>query len=152
MNLANKRRIVSDLLGIGKDRIWFDEDRAEDIKSAITRDDLRVLLREGAIRVKQKVGTSRGRAKKIAKQKSKGRRKGPGSRKGVKTSRLPRKEIWKVKIRKKIKKEFPRDPLMQELHEIRARLSKKYKRAKLGLTFRIRPPTVKRIKEKTGRF
>ena len=99
MNLANKRRIVSDLLGIGKDRIWFDEDRAEDIKSAITRDDLRVLLREGAIRVKQKVGTSRGRAKKIAKQKSKGRRKGPGSRKGVKTSRLPRKEIWKVKIR-----------------------------------------------------
>ena len=37
------------------------------------------------------------------------------------------KKIWDVKIRESIKKEFPQDPMMQELHEIRAKLSKKYK-------------------------
>lgn len=40
------------------------------------------------------------------------------------------KKIWNVKIRQSIKKEFPSDPMMQELHEIRARLSKKYKAVK----------------------
>jgi len=37
------------------------------------------------------------------------------------------KKIWKVKIRPSIKKEFPQDEMMQELHEIRARLSRRYK-------------------------
>lgn len=37
------------------------------------------------------------------------------------------KKIWDVKIRQSIKEEFPQDPMMQELHEIRARLSKRYK-------------------------
>ena len=99
MNLRSKRRIVSDLLGVGKDRVWFDEERADDIKAAITRDDLRMLLREGAVRVKQKQGISRFRAKKNAKQKAKGRRKGAGSRKGKPTARLSGKDVWMTKIR-----------------------------------------------------
>jgi large subunit ribosomal protein L19e len=99
MNLSSKRRIVSDLLNVGKDRVWFDEERSEDIKSAITREDLRGLIHEGAIKIKQKQGVSRFRAKKIAKQKAKGRRKGVGSRKGKPTARLSRKETWMIKIR-----------------------------------------------------
>jgi large subunit ribosomal protein L19e len=82
MNLRSKRRIVADLLSVGLDRVWFDEDRAEDIKAAITREDLRGLVQEGAIRVKQKQGVSKVRARKTAIQKSKGRRKGSGSRLG----------------------------------------------------------------------
>ena len=99
MNLASKRRIVADLLNVGKDRVWFDEERSEDIKSAITRDDLRMLLREGAVRVRPKRGISRFRARKNAKQKAKGRRKGSGSREGTRTSRLSRKDAWVSKIR-----------------------------------------------------
>ena len=99
MNLASKRRIVSDLLGVGKDRVWFDEERSEDIKAAITRDDLRMLLREGAVRVRSKRGISRFRARKNAKQKAKGRRKGSGSREGTRASRLSRKDAWVSKIR-----------------------------------------------------
>lgn len=37
------------------------------------------------------------------------------------------KKVWDVKIRESIKKGFPQDPMMQELHEIRARISKRYK-------------------------
>lgn len=52
-------------------------------------------------------------------------------------------QIWTVKIRKSVKKEFPRDQLMQELHEIRVRLSKKYKPAKIGGIFRVGQPVIK---------
>lgn len=52
------------------------------------------------------------------------------------------KKIWKVKIRPSIKKEFPRDEMMQELHEIRARLSRKYKPPQIRLF-----PKIKRIPE-----
>jgi len=58
------------------------------------------------------------------------------------------KKIWKVKIRPSIKKEFPKDPMMQELHEIRARLSKKYKPAKVNLLFKIGRTPSKKVKVK----
>jgi len=50
-------------------------------------------------------------------------------------------KIWKIKIRQSIKKEFPKDPMLQELHEIRARLSKKYKPVKRSLAFKIKRET-----------
>ncbi len=41
------------------------------------------------------------------------------------------KKIWNIRVRESVKKEFPRDPMMQELHEVRLRLSKKYKSGKV---------------------
>jgi large subunit ribosomal protein L19e len=99
MNLLNKRILAAHVLGVGKDRLWFDMDRAEDIKAAITREDIRVLIREGVIRLKPVKGVSRSRAKQIAKQKSKGRKRGHGSRKGTAKARKPAKETWMEKIR-----------------------------------------------------
>ena len=99
MNLASKKKLAAKILRIGVNRVWLDSDRAEDIKNAITREDLRILVREGAVRVKPKQSSSRGRARKIMKQKSKGRRKGSGSRKGTPRARLPRKRSWILKIR-----------------------------------------------------
>ena len=59
------------------------------------------------------------------------------------------KKIWDIKIRPSIKKEFPGDPMMQELHEIRARLARKYKPTKIGLVFRFKQPAIKeRLKVK----
>jgi len=45
------------------------------------------------------------------------------------------KRMWNVNIRQSTKKEFPQDPMMQELHEIRAKLSKKYKLGKVVFPF-----------------
>ena len=74
-------------------------ERAEEIKESITKADIRGLIKDKAITIKQKKGVSRARANKIKTQKSKGRRKGAGRLKGKKTSRTPKKETWMNKIR-----------------------------------------------------
>lgn len=98
-SLACKKRIVSEILGVGVNRVWFDSTKLNNVKEAITREDLRGLVREGVIRVKPVKGHSRVRARKILEQKRKGRRQGSGSRKGKASSRLPRKKAWELKIR-----------------------------------------------------
>ena len=99
MNLRNKRIIVSKILKVGLDRVWLDPNRMTDIKDAITRDDLRKLIANGAILVKQKRGVSRSRVRITIIQRKKGRRSGPGSKRGKQTARLGRKESWINKIR-----------------------------------------------------
>jgi large subunit ribosomal protein L19e len=117
MNLSNKRRISSELIGVSPKRIWFDNTQLEDIKSALTREDIRKLISKGIIRSKQKKSVSRGRARKIILQKRKGKRQGSGSRKGRSTARITRKETWINKIRSQRK-------FIKELIE-RNRISKK---------------------------
>lgn len=99
MNLRNKRSIASRILKVGLGRVWFDPNRATEIKDAITKDDLRKLIASGTILVKQKKGVSRGRFRESMLQKRKGRQSGPGSKEGKATARLGRKELWKNKIR-----------------------------------------------------
>lgn len=100
MNLKNKKRIAAQLLKAGTKRVWFNPDKLSEIKEAITKEDIRNLIREGSIRVKQKKGISRFRVRKILIQKRKGRRQGPGTRKGKATARLSRKSDWMNRVRK----------------------------------------------------
>ena len=96
---ANQRRLAASLLKCGINRVWFDPERAEDIQNAISREDVRGLIEEGAINARQPRGNSRGRARaKIAKR-SYGHRKGPGRRKGAAGARNPSKRQWIQKIR-----------------------------------------------------
>ncbi|MBU2637555.1 MAG: 50S ribosomal protein L19e [Nanoarchaeota archaeon] len=99
MNLSNKKRIASRLLKVGTTRVWFDPDRLQEIKEAITKDDLRKLIKDLAIQAKQSFGISKFRARKLAAQKRKGRKTGLGSRKGTKHARLPKKKAWMAKVR-----------------------------------------------------
>lgn len=98
-DLRNQRRMASDLLKCGENRVWMDHDRIDEIAKAVTKGDIRILIRGKAIKSKQKKGISSGRKKINMKQKEKGRRKGYGSRKGAKYARLPRKERWINTIR-----------------------------------------------------
>lgn len=98
-DLRNQRRMASSLLKCGKSRVWMDNDRLEEIAKAVTKNDIRVLIKGGAIKSKYANGISSGRKKYIAKQKSKGRRRGHGSRKGASYARLHRKERWMRTIR-----------------------------------------------------
>ncbi len=99
MNLRNQKRLASELLKCGADRVWFDPEHLEEIARAITREDIRRLIKKGLIRKKQVKGVSRARARVLAEKKKKGRRIGQGSRKGKSTARMPRKKAWMIKIR-----------------------------------------------------
>ncbi len=99
MNLKNKRRMAARLLNVGVGRVWFDSTKLNEIKAAITNDDLRRLVGQGVILVRQKKGVSKSRLRKRILQMRKGRMSGRGSKKGKQTSRLGRKEIWMANIR-----------------------------------------------------
>ena len=104
MRLGVQKRLAASLFKCTPKRVWFDEDRLSDIKEAITKQDIKGLVVEGAIRLKPVKSSSRGRIRKIKKQKSKGLRKGKGSRKGGLNARLSKKDKWKAKIR--VQREF----------------------------------------------
>lgn len=103
MKLKNQKRIAAKVLKKGKKKIKFNPERLDDIKEAITRSDVRALVIDKAIKSKPKKSVSRSRARKIIIQKRKGRRKGEGSKKGVRTARLSKKENWMNHVRKQRK-------------------------------------------------
>lgn len=94
-----QRRLAAQVLKCGTNRVKFDPDSLDEIKEAITNSDIRSLVNSGAISKKRLLNTSRYWARKNKKQKSKGRQKGFGSRKGKKTARLNPKRTWMNKIR-----------------------------------------------------
>jgi|TARA_Y100000310_G_scaffold175569_1_gene175626 large subunit ribosomal protein L19e len=99
MKLKNQKRISAELLKIGKNSVKFDPTRLGDIKEAITKEDIRGLIKDKAIVSKPIGSQSKGRLRKRLIQKRKGRQKGLGKKKGKKTARLSSKEIWMIKTR-----------------------------------------------------
>jgi len=99
MNLSNQKRLSAEIMGCGKNKVWFDESRLDEIKEAITKADLRKLVSELAIQKKAHDGNSRVRARKRIIQRRKGRQQGAGTRKGKASARLPRKQKWMILVR-----------------------------------------------------
>jgi len=99
MNLKLQRRLAAQVLKIGESRVWIDPKSMEDVSKAITKQDIRGLIKQNVIQEKPKFGISRGRARVLDEQRAKGRRKGLGQRKGSKTARTPAKQSWMNKIR-----------------------------------------------------
>lgn len=97
--LSTQKRIAADILKVGESRIWIDPKSLEDVAEAVTRDDVRKLIKRNVIQRKMKKGNSRGRFKKVKAQKDKGRRRGYGSRKGTRNAREPSKERWIKSVR-----------------------------------------------------
>ena len=93
----NHKKIAADLLKCGVSRIKVTDDKQ--FGEALTRQDIRNLIRKGVVYKIQKKGTSKAFSKKTLKQKKKGRRKGPGSRRGTYGARNPSKTIWVAKVR-----------------------------------------------------
>ena len=56
MNLSKKKALAVKTLGVGKSRIVFVKSRLDEIKEAITKQDIRDLKKEGAIIVKDVKG------------------------------------------------------------------------------------------------
>jgi large subunit ribosomal protein L19e len=110
LSLKNQRRLAAEILKVGESRVWIDPDRNEDVEIAITRDEIRRLIHEGAIQRRQKTGVSRARARILHAKRKKGLRRGPGRRTGSKRARISKKKAWMAKIR----------PLRKKLRELKA--------------------------------
>ncbi len=91
MNLLKKKILASKVLGVGKSRVIFLNSRINEIKEAITKQDIRDLKSEGAILIREIKGRSR--AKKGS------RRTGPGKVKKKVNKRKKRYMILTRKLR-----------------------------------------------------
>jgi large subunit ribosomal protein L19e len=98
-DLSAQKRLAADVLDVGKNKIWFDPGRQGDIAEAITREDVRELVDEGAIRAEKPRGNSRGRARERQEKQSYGHQTGPGTRKGKAGARESEKDSWRSRIR-----------------------------------------------------
>ncbi len=106
MNLRNKKELAARTMKIGKNRIKFVESRLEDIKEAITKQDIRDLVNDKAIIIKDRKG--RKKTKKSSSRKSTGNiRKKVNTRKQryVKLTRKLRKYVKELKEQGKITSE-----------------------------------------------
>ena len=99
MKLKAQKRIAADVMKCSPKRVVFDTTKLKDIKEAITKADIRGMIIDEFIQKKRKKGISCARSKQTKIQKAKGRQKGPGSKKGKKTARTPKKETWMARVR-----------------------------------------------------
>jgi len=130
MSLKAQKRMAAEILKCGENRVYFDPYLIDDIQLAITREDIRSLIKEGIIRKKYKKGISKYRKNLHHQKKKKGRARGLGKRKGTKYARSPKKKAWMKRIR----------PQRRELKKLRDRklitaaiYRKLYKNAKGGM-------------------
>lgn len=94
-----QKRLAAQIMKCSPHNVVFDTEHLSEIKEAITKADVRNLIYKKIISKKPSSGTSKFHARKIKFQKSKGRRKGFGSRKGKSTARRNPKESWMARIR-----------------------------------------------------
>ena len=100
-DLQLQKRLAADLKGVGVKRVKIPPEYVDEVASALTREDVRKLIKDGKIIIEQKRGISSGRLKERKKNRRlKGEGRKEGSRKGKKGARTDRKEKWINTIRK----------------------------------------------------
>ncbi|MGQ0797332.1 MAG: 50S ribosomal protein L19e [Methanobacteriota archaeon] len=101
MRFDHQRRLAASILKVGLNRVRITTDPAEQdhILDAITREQIRDLVRRNVITKRPEAGVSRARARQRARQRAKGRRRGRGSREGGTNARAPGKRRWIGTIR-----------------------------------------------------
>jgi len=94
--LTTQKALAAKVAKVGINRVVFDEAHLKEIKEALTKADIRALIKKGFIKILPKRTPSRVRAKERHAQRLRGRRKGPGRKKKAKISE---KELWILKVR-----------------------------------------------------
>ncbi len=125
MNLNNKKELTARTLKVGKGRIMFVKARLEEIKEALTKQDIRDLKNEGAIKIKEVKGRS-----KVKKRK----RRGPGK---IKKKINTRKQDY-VKMTRKLRayvSEMKKQDILsgKDAESIRKKIRNKKFRSKVHL-------------------
>lgn len=124
MKLDKTKALASRTLGVGENKIKIVDEEAA--TNAITREDIKELVKNKQIMIKKKKGVSRVRARVKKTKQQKGERRGPGKRKGTKKARTKKKESWMKKVRAQRKK------LAEERPKIPGEYRQTYKKVKAG--------------------
>ena len=98
-NVKTQKRIAAEVLKIGKTRVWVNPEAAVDVAQAMTRDDVREIVKQGLIQEKPAKSQTRSRAKKRVELKRKRKGVSHGKRRGTAGGRKASKDKWKGKIR-----------------------------------------------------
>ncbi|MEM5766499.1 MAG: 50S ribosomal protein L19e [Candidatus Aenigmatarchaeota archaeon] len=89
--MSLQKKLAARILKVGKSRVWLDPSKQKDIEAAITKADIRKLIQKGYIKVlPEKLHKPKERKKK---------KRGVGSRKGVRGAILPEKRKWISTVR-----------------------------------------------------
>ncbi len=86
-----QKRLAAKVLKRGISRVWLDPAKMKDIEKAITRWDIRKIIKMGEIKALPQRIKGKTRYKKV--------KRGPGSRKGKKYAIVPRKSRWMSTVR-----------------------------------------------------
>ena len=93
------RKMAAELLGVGESRIFINPTASAQIKEAITKEDVRGLIREKIVVKRKFAEQSRSRARALQAQKKRGRSRGKGKKSGTKKARVKPKTAWISRIR-----------------------------------------------------
>ncbi len=131
MQQEKVRKMSAQLLNSGQNSVWLDPTQPDKIKSVMTKEDIRGLIKEGVIKKRKLNMKSRGRARILAEKRKKGRKRGKGKRKGTKKARSEKKPKWMKNVRSQRK-------MLKELRKKKPKAVEKigyrklYKRVKGG--------------------
>lgn len=117
MDNKKAKKMAAKLLKVGETKVWVSPGAVKDIKEAMTKDDVRALIKKGTIKKKRTNLQSKGKARELLEKKRKGRKRGKGKRTGRKTARKPKKENWIKNVRAQRR-------TLKELKESGAKLKK----------------------------
>ncbi len=110
MKLDKKKELAAKALKVGKKRIILVESRLEEIKEAITKQDIQDLVKSNAIKIKGKKGRKKVKKRKTKKREGKKRKKVKKRKQEyVKITRKLRNCIKEIKSRGKIDTETYKD-------------------------------------------
>ncbi|MBN2517980.1 MAG: 50S ribosomal protein L19e [Candidatus Altiarchaeota archaeon] len=98
-SLKTQKRIAAEVLGVGETRIWINPESAQEVIQAMTRDDVRELIKQGLIQEKPKKKPTRKIAKERKRRRGKRKGIGHGKRKGTASSRKSTKTKWMQRVR-----------------------------------------------------
>ena len=142
MKLDKKKALAARVLGVGKERIIFLEPRLNEIKEAITKDDIRSLREDGAIIIKEIKGKRMRQKKRIT-------RKSPGNIK--QNARNSKREYMIItrKLRKHISELKNKNLLPKEnILDLRKKIKNRYFRSKAQLKEYLKAESVAKAGKK----
>lgn len=102
MSIKLTRRVASDIMRRGKRSIRIKPSALDDAKKAITRDDVKDMIKKGSIyAIVEKHNISK-YGKELKKKRAEGRKRGPGKKKGTKKSRSTANHMKRMRSQRRI--------------------------------------------------
>jgi len=98
-SLKLQKRLASDVMKCGKNKVWLDPNEISEIANANSRQNIRKLIKDGLVIKKPEAVHSRFRCRKFQEQRRKGRHSGIGNRKGTANARTSQKGLWITRMR-----------------------------------------------------